>query len=50
MAPTMRAVAIHSETGPASSLYISKDVLKPTAQGSEAIVRVKAFGLNRMGG
>lgn len=50
MPPTMRAVAIHNETGPATSLYIDENTLKPTAQGSQAIVKVKAFGLNRMGG
>ena len=50
MPPTMRAVAIHNGTGPATSLYIDENTPKPTARDSEAIVKVKAFGLNRMGG
>ncbi|KAL4921469.1 hypothetical protein BDW62DRAFT_174754 [Aspergillus aurantiobrunneus] len=44
---TMRAVAIKNGTGPADSLYIDR-IPAPTAGPSQALVRIKAFGLNRM--
>jgi len=47
MAEKMRAVDIKNKTGPASSLYIT-EIPKPTASKGEAIVKIKAFGLNRM--
>ncbi|KAF2753829.1 putative quinone oxidoreductase [Pseudovirgaria hyperparasitica] len=47
MSPTMRAVEIKNGKGNADSLYHT-DVPKPTPKGSEALVKIKAFGLNRM--
>jgi putative PIG3 family NAD(P)H quinone oxidoreductase len=44
----MRAVDIKNKTGPATSLYINDQTPKPTASSGEAIVKIKAFGLNRM--
>jgi len=43
----MRAVDIKNKTGPATSLHIT-EIPKPTASKGEAIVKIKAFGLNRM--
>lgn len=45
---TMRAVDIHGGKGPISALFINESTPKPTATGSQAIVKIKAFGLNRM--
>ncbi|EKD13870.1 uncharacterized protein L3040_005514 [Drepanopeziza brunnea f. sp. 'multigermtubi'] len=47
MATKMRAVDITNKTGPATSLHIAS-IPKPTASRGEAIVKIKAFGLNRM--
>ncbi|KUJ11923.1 quinone oxidoreductase putative [Mollisia scopiformis] len=47
MAEKMRAVDIKNGTGPADSLYINT-IPKPTPSSGEAIVKIKAFGLNRM--
>jgi NADPH:quinone reductase-like Zn-dependent oxidoreductase len=33
---------------PATALYINDKVPKPRAEGTKALVRIKAFGLNRM--
>jgi NADPH:quinone reductase-like Zn-dependent oxidoreductase len=33
---------------PATALYINDQSPKPRAEGSKALVRIKAFGLNRM--
>ncbi|KAL4882571.1 hypothetical protein BJY04DRAFT_186436 [Aspergillus karnatakaensis] len=44
---TMRAVAIKNNSGPADALYIDTIPL-PEVQPSQALVKVKAFGLNRM--
>jgi NADPH:quinone reductase-like Zn-dependent oxidoreductase len=38
---------IKNGTGPASALHIT-EIDKPKASGSQAIVKIKAFGLNRM--
>lgn len=43
----MRAVDIENGKGPISALHI-KDIPRPTPTDSQALVRVKAFGLNRM--
>ncbi|KAJ7769102.1 quinone oxidoreductase [Mycena maculata] len=43
----MRAVLIKDEVGDASSLYIG-DVATPTPRADEVLVKVKAFGLNRL--
>lgn len=45
---TMRAVDIKGGKGPISALFINESTPKPTATGSQAIVKIKAFGLNRM--
>lgn len=44
----MRAVAIKNGKGPADNLYIDSNTPMPTPKPSEAIVKIKAFGLNRM--
>lgn len=44
----MRAVDIKGGTGPISALFINPDIPKPVPKGSQALVKVKAFGLNRM--
>ncbi|RDL37858.1 putative NADPH quinone oxidoreductase-like protein PIG3 [Venustampulla echinocandica] len=48
MTTTMRAVDIKGDTGPATSLFISSSAPKPTASPGQAVVKIKAFGLNRM--
>lgn len=48
MAETMRAVDIKNGTGPATSLYINSSTPKPTPRPTDAIVKIKCFGLNRM--
>lgn len=45
---TMRAVDIRGGKGPSSSLFINHDIPVPVPTGSQALVKVKAFGLNRM--
>ncbi|OCT53645.1 Quinone oxidoreductase [Cladophialophora carrionii] len=45
---TMRAVDIKGGEGPISSLFINDQIPKPTPKGSQALVKIKAFGLNRM--
>jgi len=44
----MRAVDIKDGKGPISALFINPDIPKPTPKNSQALVKVKAFGLNRM--
>ncbi|TVY30567.1 Quinone oxidoreductase PIG3 [Lachnellula hyalina] len=44
---TMRAVDITNGSGPATSLHIAS-IPKPSASSGQAIVKIKAFGLNRM--
>lgn len=44
---TKLSIDIKNKTGPATSLYIT-EASKPTADKGEAIVKIKAFGLNRM--
>ncbi|KAI1344755.1 quinone oxidoreductase putative [Xylariaceae sp. FL0016] len=45
---TMKAVDIKNGKGPASALYINPETPIPTAKPHEALVEIKAFGLNRM--
>ncbi|KAI9828235.1 MAG: hypothetical protein M1826_006061 [Phylliscum demangeonii] len=44
----MRAVDIRHGTGAADALFINDDVPTPEPGESEALVKIKAFGLNRM--
>ncbi|KAL5356584.1 hypothetical protein BJX96DRAFT_171747 [Aspergillus floccosus] len=46
-AKTMRAIAVKGGTGPAEALYVDT-IPVPTISGNQALVKVKAFGLNRM--
>ncbi|KAI0102792.1 zinc-binding dehydrogenase [Nemania sp. FL0031] len=48
MSSTMKAVDIKGGKGPASALYINAATPKPVPGAGEVLVRVKAFGLNRM--
>jgi NADPH:quinone reductase-like Zn-dependent oxidoreductase len=48
MAETMRAVDIKNGKGPASSLFINDKTPKPVPKKSQALVKIKYFGLNRM--
>lgn len=47
MGKTMRAVDIKGGSGDADALFIS-EVAKPEPQEGQLLVKVKAFGLNRM--
>lgn len=44
----MRAVDIHNGKGDASALYINSETPVPTPTGSQALVKIHSFGLNRM--
>ena len=44
----MRVVDIKGGKGPISSLYINSEAPKPVPKGSQALIKIKAFGLNRM--
>lgn len=44
----MRAVDIHGGKGPASALFINEKTPKPIPARNQALVKIKAFGLNRM--
>ncbi|KAI9794151.1 MAG: hypothetical protein M1835_006741 [Candelina submexicana] len=48
MGDTMRAVNIRNGKGNADALFIDDKVPKPKPTETEALVKVKAFGLNRM--
>ncbi|OTA80794.1 hypothetical protein M434DRAFT_219918 [Hypoxylon sp. CO27-5] len=48
MGSVMKAVDIKGGKGPATSLFINPQTPKPEPKEGEALVRVKAFGLNRM--
>lgn len=45
---TMRAVDIRGETGPVSALFINSETAMPKPTHNQALVKIKAFGLNRM--
>lgn len=49
---TQAKLTLHTDikngTGPATSLYINDQIPKPKAESGQAIVKIKAFGLNRM--
>ncbi|RYP57273.1 hypothetical protein DL769_009586 [Monosporascus sp. CRB-8-3] len=48
MGETMKAVDIKGGKGPATALFINDATPKPVPKRGEALVRIKAFGLNRM--
>ncbi|KAI6089826.1 quinone oxidoreductase putative [Hypoxylon rubiginosum] len=48
MGSVMKAVDIKGGKGPATSLFINAQTPKPEPKEGDALVRVKAFGLNRM--
>ncbi|KAI0392064.1 zinc-binding alcohol dehydrogenase domain-containing protein 2 [Xylariaceae sp. FL0594] len=48
MSDTMKAVDIKGGKGPSSALFINTSTPKPTPKAGEVLVRIKAFGLNRM--
>ncbi|RYO92348.1 hypothetical protein DL766_010342 [Monosporascus sp. MC13-8B] len=48
MGETMKAVDIKDGKGPATALFINDATPKPVPKQGEALVRIKAFGLNRM--
>ncbi|KAI0851240.1 quinone oxidoreductase putative [Daldinia vernicosa] len=45
---TMKAVEVRGGKGPATSLFINPQTPKPEPKEGDALVRIKAFGLNRM--
>lgn len=45
---TLRNPDIRNRTGPATSLFINPDTPKPKPKPTDAIVKIKCFGLNRM--
>jgi putative PIG3 family NAD(P)H quinone oxidoreductase len=48
MAATMKAVDIRGGTGEADALFINNETPKPSPAPGQAIVKVQAFGVNRM--
>ncbi|KAK0741256.1 hypothetical protein B0T18DRAFT_472802 [Schizothecium vesticola] len=44
----MTAVDIHNKTGPATSLYLNSSTPVPVPGPGEALIKIHAFGLNRM--
>ncbi|KAL1898790.1 hypothetical protein Sste5346_003197 [Sporothrix stenoceras] len=48
MTTYIKAVDVKGGTGHADALFINDQTPKPTAKDCEAIVKIKAFGLNRM--
>ncbi|TLS24915.1 hypothetical protein PpBr36_08406 [Pyricularia pennisetigena] len=48
MPETMKAVDVRGGAGPASALFINAETPKPTPGAGQVLVKVSAFGLNRM--
>ncbi|KAK3360272.1 hypothetical protein B0T25DRAFT_535252 [Lasiosphaeria hispida] len=48
MAETMRAIDIHGGSGPATALFLNPSTPKPVPGAGQVLVRISAFGLNRM--
>lgn len=44
----MRAVGIKGGRGSADNFFIEDNIPDPVADGDKVVVRIKAFGLNRM--
>ena len=44
----MKAIDIKGGKGPISAMYINSDTPIPNPSGTQALVKIKAFGLNRM--
>ncbi|PIG85272.1 quinone oxidoreductase, partial [Aspergillus arachidicola] len=44
---TMRAIAIQGSKGPATAMYVT-DIAKPVPIPGQVLVKIRAFGLNRM--
>ncbi|KAL0939796.1 zinc-binding dehydrogenase [Colletotrichum truncatum] len=48
MSDKMRAIDIKGGRGPKENLFINADTPKPTPSEGEVLVKIKAFGINRM--
>lgn len=48
MSIIMRAIDIKNGTGPISHLFMNPDTPKPEPATSQALIKIRAFGLNRM--